>query len=176
MDVWGGVGDKLFGVSLTGEKAGQFLIATMAGWGALSEYSEEDVALWRLAVWARGMADELERADTPNAAQFFRSATEADEKLVGGEACSLLRELLGDPFHPIGIAPAWRDPAIQELAAAVYGDPRQPLDVLDPRRLAALARALEGAEGDNAEVLSHLRGPGPHVRGCWAVDAILGKE
>jgi hypothetical protein len=25
-------------------------------------------------------------------------------------------------------------------------------------------------------LLAHLRGPGPHVRGCWAVDLILGKE
>jgi hypothetical protein len=96
--------------------------------------------------------------------------------VLGEEACNLLREVFGDPLHPISITAAWRDPAIQELAAAVHGDPRQPLDVLDPRRLAALSRALEGAESDNAEVLSHLRGPGPHVRGCWAVDAILGKE
>jgi hypothetical protein len=175
--VGGKLADQLLGVSLTGQKAGQFLIATMAGWEALGECPAEDVALWRLGVWARGMADELEAADTPTAARFFlRGGMEADENLVGEEACNLVREVFGDPFHPIGITPAWRDPDIQELAAAVHGDPRQPLDVLDPRRLAALSRALEGAEGGNAEVLSHLRGPGPHVRGCWAVDAILGKE
>jgi hypothetical protein len=22
----------------------------------------------------------------------------------------------------------------------------------------------------------HLRGPGPHVRGCWAADLVLGKS
>ncbi len=24
-------------------------------------------------------------------------------------------------------------------------------------------------------ILDHLRGPGPHARGCWAVDLLLGK-
>jgi hypothetical protein len=39
-----------------------------------------------------------------------------------------------------------------------------------------LADALEDAGCDAAELLGHLRGPGPHVRGCWAVDLILGKQ
>jgi hypothetical protein len=26
------------------------------------------------------------------------------------------------------------------------------------------------------ELLGHLRSPGPHVRGCWAVDLVLGKS
>jgi hypothetical protein len=25
-------------------------------------------------------------------------------------------------------------------------------------------------------LLSHCRGPGPHVRGCWVVDLVLGKQ
>jgi hypothetical protein len=25
-------------------------------------------------------------------------------------------------------------------------------------------------------LLAHLRSPGPHVRGCWAIDLLLGKE
>jgi hypothetical protein len=25
-------------------------------------------------------------------------------------------------------------------------------------------------------ILSHLRGPGPHARGCWALDLLLGKS
>ena len=29
---------------------------------------------------------------------------------------------------------------------------------------------------DVNEVLAHLKGPGPHTRGCWVVDGILGKE
>jgi hypothetical protein len=39
-----------------------------------------------------------------------------------------------------------------------------------------LADALEEAGCGSADLLSHLRAPGPHVRGCWAVDLLLGKE
>jgi hypothetical protein len=39
-----------------------------------------------------------------------------------------------------------------------------------------LADALEDAGCDNADILAHCRRPGPHVRGCWVVDLILGKE
>jgi hypothetical protein len=43
-------------------------------------------------------------------------------------------------------------------------------------RLPILADALEDAGCDNGDILSHCRSPGPHVRGCWAVDLILGKQ
>ncbi|VTR97843.1 Uncharacterized protein (Fragment) OS=uncultured bacterium PE=4 SV=1 [Gemmata massiliana] len=39
-----------------------------------------------------------------------------------------------------------------------------------------LADALEESGCDNADVLDHCCGPGPHVRGCWVVDLVLGKE
>jgi hypothetical protein len=38
-----------------------------------------------------------------------------------------------------------------------------------------LADALQDAGCDNADILGHCRGPGPHVRGCWVVDLVLGK-
>jgi hypothetical protein len=48
--------------------------------------------------------------------------------------------------------------------------------LLDPVRLSILADALEDAGCENADVLGHLRSPGPHVRGCWPLDLILGKD
>jgi len=39
-----------------------------------------------------------------------------------------------------------------------------------------LADALEDAGCDNADILNHSRQPGEHVRGCWVIDSILGKE
>ncbi|WP_439621129.1 hypothetical protein [Gemmata sp.] len=39
-----------------------------------------------------------------------------------------------------------------------------------------LADAPQDAGCDSAEVLDHCRGAGPHVRGCWVVDMLLGKE
>jgi hypothetical protein len=38
-----------------------------------------------------------------------------------------------------------------------------------------LADALEEVGADH-RLIEHLRSPGPHVRGCWALDAILSKE
>jgi hypothetical protein len=38
-----------------------------------------------------------------------------------------------------------------------------------------LADALQDAGCELPEVLDHCRGPGPHVRGCWVVDLVLGK-
>lgn len=53
-------------------------------------------------------------------------------------------------------------------------DERQlPSGHLDAGRLAILADALEEGGGANADILSHCRSPGPHVRGCWVVDLIL---
>ena len=39
--------------------------------------------------------------------------------------------------------------------------------------LAILADALQDAGCDNDDILDHCRGPGPHVRGCWALDLVL---
>jgi len=42
-------------------------------------------------------------------------------------------------------------------------------------RLPILADALEDAGCADAELVRHLRGPEPHVRGCWAVDVLRGR-
>ncbi len=40
----------------------------------------------------------------------------------------------------------------------------------------ALANAIEDAGCADADILAHCRGDGPHVRGCWVVDLVLGKS
>jgi hypothetical protein len=40
---------------------------------------------------------------------------------------------------------------------------------------AVLADMLEEAGCSDPQLLGHLRSPGPHVRGCFAVDALLGR-
>jgi hypothetical protein len=87
----------------------------------------------------------------------------------------LLRCIFGNPFRPITLHPAWLTPTIASLAQAIYGDRQLPSGLFDNQRMGVLADALEEAGCDNAEVLSHLRGGGEHVRGCWVVDAVLGK-
>jgi hypothetical protein len=66
-------------------------------------------------------------------------------------------------------------PAVVALARAAYDERLLPSGELDPQRLAVMADALEEA-GAAEEALAHLRGPGPHVRGCHAVDACLGRS
>ena len=39
-----------------------------------------------------------------------------------------------------------------------------------------LADALQDAGCDHEDILSHCRGPGPHVRGCWVIDLATGRE
>jgi hypothetical protein len=90
------------------------------------------------------------------------------------EQAALLRDIVGNPFRPVAIDPAWRTPTVTSLASAAREERILPSGELDAARLAVLADALEEAGCDGADVLSHLRLPGPHVLGCWAVDLCLG--
>jgi hypothetical protein len=60
-------------------------------------------------------------------------------------------------------------PGVVELARTIYEDRAY-------EQLPGLAEALEEAGCDNAALLAHCREPGEHVRGCWVVDLLLGKE
>jgi hypothetical protein len=93
---------------------------------------------------------------------------QATRAAVEGEYAPLLRCVVGNPFRPVAADPAWRTSTVVALAEAVYAD--RAWD-----RLPILADALEDAGCTDPAVLGHLRGPGPHARGCWAVDLLLGK-
>jgi hypothetical protein len=79
-----------------------------------------------------------------------------------------LRDILGSPFRAVTLQLNWLTSDVRLLAHAIYEE--HTFDVLP-----ILADALEEAGCTNQDVLSHCRGPGPHVRGCWVVDQILGK-
>lgn len=95
-----------------------------------------------------------------------------------GELAALLRDIFGNPFHPASPLPpavlAWNEGVVVKLARAAYDDRALPAGALRPDRLAVLADALEEAGCTDAELLTHLRVPGTHVRACAAVDAVLG--
>jgi hypothetical protein len=70
----------------------------------------------------------------------------------------------------------WLTPQVVEVARECY-DRRGDGGLFGPAGLAILADALEIEAGcADAGLLAHLRGAGPHVRGCFALDAILGKD
>lgn len=88
----------------------------------------------------------------------------------------LFRDVIGNPFQPVTINPAWLTPSVIAVAQAAYEVRSLPSGHLDPNRLAVLADALEEAGCTDASILAHCRSIGVHVRGCWAVDALLGKK
>ena len=88
---------------------------------------------------------------------------------TNGRLPSIIRDLFGNPFRAATAEPVWLTSTVVSLAQAIYPD-----WAFD--RLPILADALEDAGCDNADILAHCRDDGPHVRGCWAVDLILGKE
>jgi hypothetical protein len=85
------------------------------------------------------------------------------------EFCAQFRCVAGNPFRPVALDPSWVTPTVVALATGIYE--HRAFD-----RLPILADALQEAGCGNEDVLSHCRGDGPHVRGCWVVDSILGKQ
>jgi hypothetical protein len=93
----------------------------------------------------------------------------ADER---AEQCRLLGDLVGDPFRPAELHPSWLTwncGTVPKLAQAIYKE--RAFD-----HLPVLADALEETDCDDADILAHCRGPGPHVRGCHVLDRLLAKE
>jgi hypothetical protein len=91
---------------------------------------------------------------------------EADGALA---RAALVRDIYGNPFRPAGFDPRWRAADAVGLARATYDE--RAFD-----RLPLLADALMDAGCDSDEILAHCRSAEPHVRGCWVVDLVLGKE
>jgi hypothetical protein len=86
--------------------------------------------------------------------------------------CHVVRDIFGNPFRRPGIDPTWltwNASTVVNMTQAIY-------DEMAFDRLPVLADALEEAGCTNADILSHCRSAGPHVRGCWVVDLILGKQ
>jgi hypothetical protein len=82
---------------------------------------------------------------------------------------SIFRDIVGNPFRPVAFDAHWRTGDVLGLARAAYEDGAF-------GRLPMLADALMDSGCDDESILAHCRGPGPHARGCWVVDLILGKD
>jgi hypothetical protein len=107
----------------------------------------------------------------------IEAATEAGAPEPWAEAIGttvrthLIRDIFGNPFDPARPLPAavlaWHDATVPRIARGIY-------DEQAFERLPILADALLDAGSDDGELIAHCRAPGPHVRGCWAIDLILG--
>jgi hypothetical protein len=81
----------------------------------------------------------------------------------------IFRDVFGNPFRPVVLEQNWLTPRVVALAQRIYDN-----RAFDP--LPILADALEESGCTNADILTHCREPGPHVRGCWVIDLLTGKE
>lgn len=131
--------------------------------------------------------DIRESPDVVSATRTARSAARAaeaqsEEDTVAGiepirslaslDAVELVRETFGHPFRPAALDPRWlhwRRRIVRRMARVIY---RKRCF----RNLPILADALEEAGCSDADILTHCRAPMEHVRGCWVVDRLLGKE
>lgn len=86
--------------------------------------------------------------------------------------CVVLRDILGNPFRQAALEPiwlAWTGGTVVKLAQGIYEE--RAFD-----RLPVLADALEEAGCHDNDILGHCCHPGPHVRGCWVVDLLTGRN
>ena len=109
-------------------------------------------------------AAEREAARLPGADREAAAWSEYQSQAI------LLRDIAGSRFE--GCLPVARASVSEfavQAASTVYGK-----NVFDSPHLAILAAALEASGSEGRELLTHFKGLRPHVRGCWALDRILG--
>ena len=107
-----------------------------------------------------------------------REANKSDAEADAAERCAIalerrqqvvpLRCIFGNPFKPVAADPNWLTSTVLLLARGSYEE-----KAFD--RMPILADALQDAGCASDDVLNHLRHDADHVRGCWALDLVLGK-
>jgi hypothetical protein len=89
------------------------------------------------------------------------------------EQAGIIRDVFVNPFRSLPTIDhrvlTWNEGIVRRLAQAIYYE--RAFD-----RMPILADALEESGCTDADMLSHCRQPGEHVRGCWVIDLVLGKE
>jgi hypothetical protein len=130
--------------------------AEEAAWAAWRGYGV--VAAWRAAEAVEELAPPSQKLAVWEAERSWQAA--------------LLRELCGPLFRPTTLdvdIRRWNDGTVGRIAQGLYEDRAW-------GRMPILADALLDAGCVDEDLLDHLRGPGPHVRGCWALDVVLTRE
>jgi hypothetical protein len=123
---------------------------------------------------------------SPSLLNLYKTIDSVTTALINSSLCSILELLADDGINPhrvpgygavfddveprsVTCCPAWRTDTAVQLARQMY-------EGGEFGAMLILADALQDAGCDNEDILNHCRGPGPHVRGCWVIDLVLGKE
>jgi hypothetical protein len=101
---------------------------------------------------------------------FAQLISNATDSLITKQALALVRDIFGNPFRPVSFSPDWHSTDAVAIARTMY-------ESRDFGAMPILADALQDAGCENEDILSHCRDTRQtHVRGCWVVDLVLGKE
>jgi hypothetical protein len=142
------------------QKAGYGCAVMAACWTANARRSVNERAPFEVA---KEFAYSL--AKSPSAKRW-KAARDAELRAQA----ELLRCVVANPFRPAKFSAQWRTDTVLSLARQMY-------ESRDFSAMPILADALQDAGCDNDDVLSHCRDADQvHVRGCWVVDLVLGKE
>lgn len=100
---------------------------------------------------------------------YVKGTTRPNYDVVDEEIAGIVRDVVGDPSRTVGGDRSWFTSTVVALAQQIY-------ELREFGAMPILADALQDVGCDNEDVLSHCRGPGPHVRGCWVIDILTGRK
>jgi hypothetical protein len=135
-----------------------------AAYSATTGISAAELAAGWTARRGRRRAPLLAARFAAKAVGYVREESEAQ--------ADLLHEIFGEFFHPVEVNPAWlawNDGTVRNIGVTIYQERTF-------EQMPILADALEDAGCNDVEILQHCRKPDAHVRGCWVLDLLLGKE
>ena len=107
-----------------------------------------------------------------------------DDATIPTQICDLFREIIGNPFRLWRIQPPWLAPGVRiapdgstlSISSAAFDLAREIDRSIRFDLLPLLADELESAGLTDPGLIHHCRNGTHHLRGCWAVDLVLGKE
>jgi hypothetical protein len=128
--------------------------------------------------WVRRYEDDCRSASEQASREAAELWKKYNERLFQAD---LIRDLVGPlAFRSVSLPSSvrtWSDGFVVKLATAIYEERSLPQGTLDSVRLGVLADALDEAGVTDPDIGGHLRQPGGvHVRGCFVIDMLLGKE
>jgi hypothetical protein len=146
-----------------------------AGASACDKSDASEQRWYYVALATREATDEsapVAARETAGLVSVVADPDPANRELEDRVQADLLRDIFANPFRHTTLDPGWlirNGGVVVKLAQGIYAE--RAFD-----RLPILADALEDAGCGDADILAHCRGGGEHVRGCWVVDLLLGKE
>jgi hypothetical protein len=158
---WGGIidGKRIFGKSVD-QRLGVWFYALNIAWEAADAIARSQGGISCLEELPVDRRNDQARIQV----ELFKSICRQERP----HHAQLIRCVFSSPCRAATLNDAWLTRSVVELAGTIY-------ERRDFTRLPSLAAMLEEAGCREQAILFHCREEGPHTRGCWPVDLILGK-